>query len=78
MCREEKIDRVQDTYHDAGTSSRNVVNLAVDVSDVVLGRRHRLQTSDDMAVWILELFWGKSEKNMRVIGKNGPVNVYVR
>ena len=54
------------------------MELTEDVSNVVLGRRHRLQTSDDMTVWILELFWGKSERNMRVIGKNGPVNVYVR
>ena len=37
------------------------MKLAVDVSNVVLGRRHRLQTSDDMAVWILELFGGERE-----------------
>lgn len=63
--REGKIDRVQPTHHNAGTSRPNVVELAVDVSNVVLSWRHRLQTSDDVAVWILELFGRMGERNMR-------------
>jgi hypothetical protein len=47
------------THHDAGTSSPEVVKLAENVSDVILGRRHVLQAGDDMAVWVLKLFeWG--------------------
>lgn len=56
MSREGKINRVQVTHHDTGTSRPYVVELTVDVSNVVLGRRNGLQTSDDVAVWILELF----------------------
>ena len=54
------------------------MELAENLSDVVLGWRHRLQTSDDVTVWILELFGVESEKNMSVIGKNGLVSGYVR
>jgi len=59
------INRVQVTHHNTGTSRPNVVELAVDVPNRVLGRRYGLQTSDDVAVWILELFGKKGEKNMR-------------
>jgi len=55
-----KINRVQVTHHDAGTSRPNVVKLAVDVTYVVLGRCNGLQTSDDVTVGILELFEGRT------------------
>ena len=57
--------RVQETHHDAGTSRPYVVKLTVDVSNVVLGRCNGLQTSDDVAVWVLELFGceGREKKN---------------
>jgi hypothetical protein len=71
--RGEKINR---THHNAGTSRPNIVKLAVDVPNGVLGRRHGLQTGDDVAVWILELF-GKKGVSGVVIEKNGQVNVYV-
>ena len=47
------------THHNAGASRPNVVELAVDVSNVVLGWRHVLHASDDVTVWILELFVSK-------------------
>ena len=53
---EGKITRVQDTHHDASTSRPYVVELAVDVSNGVLGWCNGLDTSDNVAVWILELF----------------------
>jgi hypothetical protein len=63
--REGRINGIQDTHHDAGTSRPNVVEFAVDVPNVVLGRRHGLQTSNDVAVWIMELFERKGEKDVR-------------
>lgn len=54
--RQGEIIRVQVTHHDAGTSIPYVVELAEDVSNAVPGRCDGLQTSDNVAVWILELF----------------------
>ena len=54
------------------------MDLTIDVSNGVLGRRNGLQTSDDVAVWILKLFGRENMREGAVIEKNGPGNVYVR
>jgi len=60
-------------HHDAGTSIPYVVELAEDVSNAVPGRCDGLQTSDNVAVWILE-------DDISVVGRAGapPVLITVR
>jgi len=57
-------------HHDAGTSRPYVVELTVDVSNVILGRCNGLQTSDDVAVWVLE-------DDISVVGRAGAPSVLI-
>jgi len=57
-------------HHDAGTSRPYVVKLTIDVSNVVLGRCNGLQTSDDVAVWILE-------DDISAVGRAGAPSVLI-
>jgi len=57
-------------HHNAGTSRPNVVELTVDVTYVVLGRRNVLHASDDVTVWILE-------DDISVVGRAGAPSVLI-